>query len=229
MPLTTTDKRDLTESRAKAICDRIRGGIESVAELLVELHDGKGWIALGYKSWKECCEKEFRHSASWACRQIQCHEVNAALPIGTDLSESQARELAKVPEEKREEVLEAAGENPTAKAIKEAAAAIDYKCPECGCIECDDDGDCSACHAPATAGGDHDWEDGDDDHCHREPIDGTPDERHIDDDDCEAEPDQDTGDVVFDYVKSWADENNIDYPRMAVYLESAAAKLRGMA
>ena len=52
----------LDERRARKLCDRIRSGIEDTANLVVELYRGRGWTAIGYASFKECCREEFQHS-----------------------------------------------------------------------------------------------------------------------------------------------------------------------
>jgi hypothetical protein len=141
----------LSEQQARRICDKIKDRAEGLRKLLVELHDGKGWSALGYDTWAECCEKEFRYSKSYANRLIKAEAISEQVtPIGTTLTESQARELSKVPEEKRQAVLDSAaesvGDRPlTAKAIREAAV---VHCPNCGSTEADDDGDCATCHEP---------------------------------------------------------------------------------
>jgi hypothetical protein len=126
----TTDlsesRADLTAGGARKLCDAIQEKIGNITAHLIELHNRKGWKALGYGSWKQCLKEEFGHSASWACRQIKAAEVRQTLPIGNELSEAQSRELAKVPEEKREAVLDwaeekAAGNPVTAKGIAHAA------------------------------------------------------------------------------------------------------------
>jgi hypothetical protein len=132
----------LTKPQAMKICEQIRAGLGSVSDLLVELHEGEGWKTLGYGSWKECCEKEFQHSAWWANRQLRVAEVRRALPppqakkskaceIHTVLQpnppkDSHLIELEKVPENQRLAVLawaeeKADGKPLTAAMIRQAA------------------------------------------------------------------------------------------------------------
>lgn len=81
-----------------------------------------------FGSFNEYCEARWGWSDNYARRLISAAEVVKTVPIGTVSTESQARELAKVPADKRAKVLEKAGENPTAAEIK--AAAIEVLPPE---------------------------------------------------------------------------------------------------
>ncbi len=183
-------KSTITKARAMRLCSEIRDGMGSIAEKLSELHENCGWTVLGYLTWKECCEKEFRHSTWWAKNQLRIANVRKALPppppkqgteclaIQTDstphpcdsLSDGAVRELARVPEEKRQEVLDAvteSGSRPTAAAIRKASKDTepDYgKCPVCGGTKWEDDaGDgmvCSKCcqpHGEPAGEVDDDW------------------------------------------------------------------------
>jgi len=118
----------LTATEAEEICGRIDRSLSEARALLVELHDREGWRALGFESWRECVIAKFGQHQSYLYRQLQAGQLEQALdlPIGT-LPESHARELAKVPPEKRAEVLAEVspiGEKTTAKAIAQAAATV---------------------------------------------------------------------------------------------------------
>lgn len=127
MEMTT---RRLTSTQARRLCEKIVSQATDLRALLLELRDGKGWLALGYSSWAECCETEFGYSKRHANRLIECGKICEQLgPMGPAMTERQARELGKVPEEQREAVVEAAkaeaGDKPlTARAIREAADRI---------------------------------------------------------------------------------------------------------
>lgn len=113
----------LSKSDARRLCDRIRRGVEDVVGLIVQLHDGHGWKALGYSTWKACCEAEFQRSSSWACRLVKDAEARRALPIGNEMSDGAVRELRRLPEDEREGALSDArerfGDNPTAAQVRE--------------------------------------------------------------------------------------------------------------
>jgi hypothetical protein len=54
--------RDLTETDARAITDRIKSSMSDLMTLVVEAHIGRVWIALGYKSWPKYIKGEFQHA-----------------------------------------------------------------------------------------------------------------------------------------------------------------------
>ena len=143
-------KPTITKAQAMKLCEEIREGIGAIGEKLYQLHKGTGWTVLGYLTWKDCCEQEFRHSTWWANNQLRIAEVRKALPppppqtppqrgkewvapsrreapqSDGKLSDRAVSELAKVPEEDRPAVLAQAaeasdGKPPTAKAIQQAA------------------------------------------------------------------------------------------------------------
>lgn len=123
--LTAPERRDLTESQARKLADKIKASATNLADLLCQFHAGQGWTALGYATWKECCEAEFRLSPSYAHRLMRAEEVRARLPIDNAVNEAQARELAKLPEDEQptawQETVERCGgaENVTAAAVRE--------------------------------------------------------------------------------------------------------------
>jgi hypothetical protein len=136
-------KPTLTKAQAMSLCDRIRKGLDDVSQLIYDLHEGQGWTALGYMTWKECVAMEFHHSEWWGKNQLRIAEVRKALPpppqapergkgqggAPPHLSPQSGRalsELAKVPEAGRPAVLARAAEHsdgkpPTAKDIRRAA------------------------------------------------------------------------------------------------------------
>lgn len=93
---------------------------------LMEIRDDKLWME-DHDSFEEFCQKEYNLQHTQAYGIIRAYEVKAALgnsAIAEKLTnEGQARELGKVDEEDREEVLEEAAKSGkvTAKSIKEAA------------------------------------------------------------------------------------------------------------
>lgn len=73
--------------------------LESARQLLLDLKDGDGWKALGYKTWSACVKGEFGQHRSTIHRQLQAALVELDLsPNGQQLGtipERALRELAK--------------------------------------------------------------------------------------------------------------------------------------
>lgn len=46
---------------AKEITDKIRNGLDGVWDLIITAYQWKVWTVLGYDTWDEYCDKEFRH------------------------------------------------------------------------------------------------------------------------------------------------------------------------
>jgi hypothetical protein len=128
----------LSESQARTLCEKIVHEAENLRDLLLQLRDGQGWIALGYKTWAKCCTMEFGYSKQYANRLIKAKEICEQVETncsqtawcrdrsGTAMNECQARELGKVDPDKRRAVLawaveKAEGKRITAAAIRRAA------------------------------------------------------------------------------------------------------------
>ena len=80
-----------------------------------------------FPSFEAYCSQKWNWTKRYVNYVIQAAQVVALLPeeVGTIVpNEAAARELARVPEPSRVEVLAAAGDQPTARSIKEAAAAV---------------------------------------------------------------------------------------------------------
>lgn len=116
----------MTRPEAMESVDRIKRNLTSARAEIVALHDLRGWAALGYGSWRECCEREFGFSRQHGYRLIEAARLLETLPPDTVAKESHARALSKVPAEKRGDVLRRAqGEGPvTAKKIEAAARPV---------------------------------------------------------------------------------------------------------
>jgi hypothetical protein len=115
--MTTSIQRLLTKSEAQRLVTEINCGAADVRAKLLLLHDGEGWRALGYKTWKECVEGEFVFGRQYAYRQLAAAQIEQRLsPIGDTgnhgsqliLPESHARELACVPVDRQLEVYQRA-------------------------------------------------------------------------------------------------------------------------
>lgn len=137
----------IDRARAHAICAKIRQSMTSARDLLLELYEGRGWEALGYKSWRECATAEFGEHQRTLYKQLEAAKVareldasqdglsvgefgNKSTPanaISVSVPDSQLVALAKAPEGTRAEVLEvatgAAGGCPTAEIVRAAVEA----------------------------------------------------------------------------------------------------------
>jgi hypothetical protein len=131
--LETPSSFELTATAARDITDRINKASEDLATMLQAAHDGKAWLALGYRSWKDYLAAEIKLSKQHAHRLLafaQTREEIEKSPMG-DLpiptSERQVRALGTLPPQDRPEVyakaVEAAGgARPTEKQVNDAVA-----------------------------------------------------------------------------------------------------------
>ncbi|HUE83339.1 MAG TPA: hypothetical protein VMM84_14590 [Pyrinomonadaceae bacterium] len=126
-----------TQSRYERLKGEVRNWWEDrfkVGEALKEIREGKLYQD-EYRSFEEFTEAEFGIKRTYAHRLIEAAQVKESvkmLPIGNKVvHESQARALAPVPIEQREEVLTKVVESGpvTAKAITETAKAISVSGP----------------------------------------------------------------------------------------------------
>lgn len=138
----------LTKTEANKLCDQARKSLGDAAECIYKLHEGEGWKAIGYDTFKQMCRMEFGHSDWWGRNQAKIAQVRKALeapkatppqqvagvgiPTPAPRSDHALTELSKVPEADRQAVLEKAadasdGKPVTAKAISEAVKATTKK------------------------------------------------------------------------------------------------------
>jgi hypothetical protein len=98
-----------------------------VGNALAEIRDSRLY-RIEHKTFEDYCREKWGMTDNYARRLISSAEVVKTVPIGTVTTESQARELAKVEPEHREQVVaaavEATGGKITAVAIKTAALEI---------------------------------------------------------------------------------------------------------
>lgn len=137
----------IDRARASAICDKIRENMTSARDLLVELYEGRGWEAMGYKSWRECVAAEFGQHERTLYKQLEAARVARELDASQDglsvgefgnksaysdvsasrVPDSQLVALAKAPEGTRAQVFDVAAKaadgKPTEKVVKAAVAA----------------------------------------------------------------------------------------------------------
>lgn len=100
--MTVVDVRDLNETEARALTERIKASVEHVWRMLLEAHERKAWKALDYDSWREYATAEFDMSESRAYQLLDQARVGRALEEATrfstkvEISERAARELKPV-------------------------------------------------------------------------------------------------------------------------------------
>lgn len=84
----------------------ISADMDGVREAVLDLHERRGWEALGYESWRECVTAEFPQSESYLYRELTAARVERNLsPMGEiHINERCARVLAKLKDPK-EQVL----------------------------------------------------------------------------------------------------------------------------
>lgn len=96
---TTSSRADLTEVEARRLTDRIKAGVQNLAELVFEAHTGRAWIALGYSSWEEYVKREFGLSRSRSYEFVDQGRVLRALSsaakssLGVEITPYAAREI----------------------------------------------------------------------------------------------------------------------------------------
>lgn len=83
---------------ARSCVDRIRDHYQSFWFELRDFHKGRGWLALGYTSFKACVVQELGMSEQRAYQLLAAAEVHDTLDtqhvLSTDLTEGHARQLA---------------------------------------------------------------------------------------------------------------------------------------
>lgn len=119
----------MNKTEAKAAVEQIHAAAVTAGELLLEFREREGWKALGYESFKQCCEKEFaeiygnRSNVYRLITQAEVTEnVSHVRDSGLPVPMRQAKALAALSPDKQAEVVkQVASEN--AGALPEAAVA----------------------------------------------------------------------------------------------------------
>lgn len=80
--LELANRGDMVLTEAKATCESIRGAFDRIKGMAVEirgellaLHDRKGWVVLGYETWKACVEAEFSISYRAVDLELQAARI----------------------------------------------------------------------------------------------------------------------------------------------------------
>ena len=142
----------MTKSCARDLTDRIKAGVNDVAEMLHRAHEGRAWEALGYASWKDYCTAEFQMSKRRSYQLLDFVEIKQEVSaidvecttVHSPISERQTRPLKSLPRGKRAEAWRraeeiAGGEQPTAMQVKQAVVETKATPEDDGEIEDDDE------------------------------------------------------------------------------------------
>lgn len=121
----------VSKAWAADVTARIKVSAVATYELIKEAYDGKAWLGLGYKSWREYTAAEFDMSASYAYRLVtqakvakQLTEAAASVSPNGDtspvvLTEKEARDVAPLVGEVVEDIKQG---TPVPEAVAKARA-----------------------------------------------------------------------------------------------------------
>jgi hypothetical protein len=121
------------EDEARTCVAAIRAHLDGARKLLLDLYERRGWVSLGYPSWRACVEAEFGWGKSHAYRQLDAAEAERDIsPNGEigGLRESHLRPLVALPDPdlRREALARAQAEAPdgrlTAALVERAVAEV---------------------------------------------------------------------------------------------------------
>lgn len=85
-------------ARIKAHLENAGHHVAQARKLILDLYEGKGWAALGYKSWRQCVMGEFEQGSSMLYKELRAAQVEMEIsPTGTigTISERVLRPLTK--------------------------------------------------------------------------------------------------------------------------------------
>ena len=128
----------MSAQEARECIAAIKGNLESLRLLLLELHRRRGWEVLGYTSWEDCARAEFGKSRSYVFQLVAAAQVeeNLASVESTivdwqNIPVSHLTVLAKLPPEKQvegllkeEEIAQAQGKKRNATHVTQAVHEI---------------------------------------------------------------------------------------------------------
>ncbi|MBW4638124.1 MAG: hypothetical protein KME05_07790 [Gloeocapsa sp. UFS-A4-WI-NPMV-4B04] len=130
-PMSATEARECTNA--------IKGNLESLRLMLLELYRRKGWLALEYANWEDCAVAEFGKSRAYTFRLLAAAQVEENLADAVestivdldDIPVSHLTELAKLPLEqqaqgllKAEQIAQEQGKKRNANHIAQAVQEI---------------------------------------------------------------------------------------------------------
>ena len=114
-PMSAQEARECIDAAQECI-NAIQENSETLKRVLLRLHRGQGWEALGYASWRECAMTEFEQGQAYVYRLVQAAEVEENLEqistrVETDeIPVSHLVALSKLPKDQQAEGLLKANE-----------------------------------------------------------------------------------------------------------------------
>lgn len=89
----------MSEARARELVQVVKGGLNQARVALLELEEGRGWVTLGYGSWRECVTTEFGQVERTLYKQLEAAKLEREIcPFGQigEIPEGQLRPLQAV-------------------------------------------------------------------------------------------------------------------------------------
>jgi hypothetical protein len=100
------DVKKMNADEAKECVRKIKVGLESLRNLILDLYERKGWQALGYKSWRECVTSEFPQRQRYLYYELKAAQTERNLDLhpGANIPEKHLRPLSRLedPEQQKE-------------------------------------------------------------------------------------------------------------------------------
>lgn len=109
---------------ARSLTDEVKADAAALWQKLLTLYEGGAHRALGYSSWGAYFEAEFGQSGRHGYRLLEAARAVGSLPSDQMVTESQARELARVPEPERASTWQQANERAEAEQRPVTAADV---------------------------------------------------------------------------------------------------------
>lgn len=91
---TTVATAQMTEQEARDCVYKINQHLGSLRALLLDLYQRKGWLALGYESWRDCVTSEFEKKQSRVYQLLAAARVEQNLSTTVEIPERHLRPLA---------------------------------------------------------------------------------------------------------------------------------------
>ncbi len=137
----------MKKKEARATITQVRCHLRDARLLLLDLYERRGWQALGYASWRECCAAEFGVSVSHLYRLLQAARVerdlggDGATHDGRAIPERVLRELGRLDTaaERQEVWAEARGDGEATSG--DVGELVSFRQGQLGADDADDIGD----------------------------------------------------------------------------------------
>ena len=94
---------NMTALEARQLIEEIKGHLNSIRVLLLDLDERRGWEALGYQSMRQCMLTEFKRSRSQLHRELKAGKIERVLSPQGDIGlipEKHLRYIGQLPPER---------------------------------------------------------------------------------------------------------------------------------